>query len=184
VIPIAGAEDPEIMSSADPILKFISNNILDRVKVCMLNLHTSKEFQNVLTKLLNDLTKEGKWSNVVSLLEGIPIRVTRQLPHLCVLHDLSLTCCITSLVSGSKSSTKTQTEKIIHYLHRFFDKEMFVHLLLSVYKNLPLDECCELFDMAYYVQTHRSLHSAVIAKIQELKMFLKVSNQIFSEVGS
>lgn len=181
VIPIAGAEDPEIMGSADPILKFISNNILDRVKVCMLNLHTSKEFHSVLTKLLNDLTKQGKWSNVISLLEGIPIMVTRQQPDLCVLHDFSLTCCITSIVRGSTALTKIQTKKIIYYLHRFLDKEMFVHLLLSVYKNLPLDECCELFDMAYYVQTHISLHSAVIAKIQELKMFLRVSNQTFSK---
>ncbi|XP_062609221.1 zinc finger FYVE domain-containing protein 26-like [Saccostrea cucullata] len=175
VIPVAGAEDPEILGSADPILKFISNNISDSVKVCMLNLHTSKEFQSVLMKLLEDLTKEGKWLAVISLLEGIPIIVTRQRPQLCVLHDFALACCVTELVSGNQSLNQSQTDKVVCCMHKFIDKEKFIHLLLSVYKSLPLEECCELFDLVFYLQSHESLHSAVKAKIQELKMFLRIT---------
>lgn len=182
VIPVAGAEDPEILGSADPILKFISNNISDRVKVCMLNLHTSKEYQVTLMKLLGDLTREGKWWNVVSLLESIPIMVTRQHPDLCVLHDFALTCCVTGLIRETQSLTRSQIEKTVSCLHKFLDKELFVHLLMSVYKKLPLEESCELFDLAYYTHSHGSLHSAVSTKIKELQMFLRVSSCKFISI--
>ena len=177
VIPVAGAEDPEILGSADPILKFISNNISDRVKVCMLNLHTSKEYQSVFMKFLEDLMKEGKWWNVISLLESIPIMVARQQPDLCVLHDFALTCCVTDLVKETKPLVRTQVNKLVCSLYKFLDKEFFIHLLLSVYKKLPLEECCELFDLAYYIQPHESLSIAVKDKILELKMFLRVSSK-------
>lgn len=177
VIPVAGAEDPEILGSADPILKFISNNISDRVKVCMLNLHTSKEYQSVFMKFLEDLMKEGKWWNVISLLESIPIMVARQQPDLCVLHDFALTCCVADLVKESQSLVRTQVNKLVSCLYKFLDKEFFIHLLLSVYKKLPLEECCELFDLAYYIQPHESLSIAVKDKILELKMFLRVSSK-------
>lgn len=44
VIFVVGVEDLEILGSVDFILKFIFNNILDRVKVCMFNLYISKEY--------------------------------------------------------------------------------------------------------------------------------------------
>ena len=108
VIPIAGAEDSEILRGKDSLLKLITSNFSSRVRACMLTLHGNHEYENVLNAILQDLMADKKYSAMLNIMRSLPesqLRSRHRAPSLAALHDFVLTCNIKEHL-GSRSNIK------------------------------------------------------------------------------
>lgn len=187
VIPIAGAEDPQILKGRDSLLKLITSNFSEKVKACMLNLHGNWQFQTVLASILNDLVVDRKWSEILLVLDSLPVTQLRDSSFFCALHDFSLKCLVQSSFSSTKVAmatesttpvtvvTRQKASVVVDHLHRFLCPVTMTRLLLVVYRKLPMDHGIELFQMCQHFDMTEQMMVAVGVKLAELTMFNRVS---------
>ena len=174
VIPLAGAEDPDILNSGDPLLKFITSNISDKVKACMLNLHDNSQFQDVLMKLLNELLTRCKWTQVIGVLDSIPNAIFHHQADLCALHDFVIVCFINEKLQQTTVLRKVDADEVVKYASRLLSVDTKFHTLLSVYKRLPLDHNLHLFEMCCFEEMSEEMLAVIRQKLEEMKMYYKV----------
>lgn len=174
VIPIAGAEDPEILKGSDPLLKLITSNMSEKVKACMLNLHDNDQFQMVVKSILNDLISDRKWSKILTVIDSFPSILLRQRTDLSALHDFTLSHLIHEKIVDIDLNDKVDTEVTSH-ICRFHCVDGKIRILLGVYRRLPIEHSIDLFEMCYYQCGHQHiLRDTVINKLKELKMYYRV----------
>ncbi|CAG5123693.1 unnamed protein product, partial [Candidula unifasciata] len=92
ILPLAGADNPELLTSSEPILKFVTNEIDSQVKLCMFSLPSSDQFQCVIQDMANRLLEEHKWLEVFNIIRSLPETVVVERLYLQVLHDFVLSC--------------------------------------------------------------------------------------------
>ncbi|OWF55424.1 Zinc finger FYVE domain-containing protein 26 [Mizuhopecten yessoensis] len=186
VIPIAGAEDPEILKGRDSLLKLITSNFSEKVKACMLNLPGNWQFQTVVVSILNDLLLDRKWSEILLVLDSLPPTLVRETGSFCSLYDFSLTCLVQRVFNKTKVTltpdvtsvtfvTKQAADTAMNYLRRFLCPVTMTRLLLYVYKKLPMDQNMELFQMCRHFVMVEHMIMVVHQKLRELSMFNRIT---------
>ncbi|KAK3093553.1 hypothetical protein FSP39_017239 [Pinctada imbricata] len=175
VIPIAGAEDPEILKSGDLLLKFITSNISEKVKACMLNLHDSQQFQNVLMRMLNDLLNQKKWTQIIDVLESLPNVVLAAQAELCVLHDFVIMCFIHEKIKKTPLLSKRVSEQVLKYLQRILSKDIKFHSLLLCHRHLLLEQNLTLFEICCFDSMSEEMLSIIRKKLAEMKMYYRIT---------
>lgn len=173
VVPIANAEDPDIQKSGDPILKFMTSNITEKVKACMLNLHNSRQFQNVLEVILNELFLDRKWPEIIAILDSMPLKVLRCNSVLLTWYDFALCCEIHGLISEDQS--RSSDNELANCLRCFKCPLVQTRTLLTVYHKLPIDSALELFELCCFYNIPSDLRQTIQEKIDVLKMYQDVS---------
>lgn len=175
IVPIAGSQDEEIIKSRDPVLKLITSSISDKLKACMLCLHCSQPFQDVVKSVLNSLITGSKWLKILEILHSFPSTVIQNDPKYAALTEISLECIIFHRLSQSPSPSKLVADEICSALKRFNDCTKACHILLSIYKKLPLDVVQDLFHSFDNVDIDNQLKETVATKLKEINVYIRVS---------
>lgn len=174
IIPIAGSQDEDIIRSRDPVLKFITSAISDKLKACMLSVHTSLPFQEVVMSILNLLIVNFKWLEILNVLQSFPSLIQNE-PEYNALTEFSLENIIFHILSHSTSPNKKEANEIYQSFKRFCDPAKACRILLSVYKRLPLDVVLDMFHSFYNEDMSTSLKEAVAIKLKEINLYSRVS---------
>ncbi|XP_069118425.1 uncharacterized protein [Argopecten irradians] len=180
VIPIAGAEDPEILRGRDSLLKLITSNFSEKVKACMLNLPGNWQFQSVVISILNDLLLDRKWSEILLVLKSLPPPLLRETHSFCSLYDFSLTCLINTVFHKTKNKdvamvTRQEADTVMNYLSRFLCPVTMTRLLMSIYRKLPMDHNMELFQMCHHSLMSQQIIGVIQNKLKELNMYNRIT---------
>lgn len=174
IIPIAGSQDEDIIRSRDPVLKLITSTILDKLKACMLSVHMSPLFQEVVMSILNSLIVNFKWLEILDVLQSFPSLIQNE-PEYNALTEFSLENIIFHQLSHSTSPNKKEANEIYQSFKRFCDPAKACRILFSVYKRLPLDVVQDLFHSFYNEDMSTSLKEAVATKLSEINLYSRVS---------
>jgi hypothetical protein len=174
IIPIAGSQDEDIIKSRDPVLKLITSAISDKLKACMLSVHMSLPFQEVVMSILNSLIVNFKWLEILNVLQSFPSLIQNE-PEYIALTEFSLENIIFHKLTHSTSPNKKEANEIYQSFKRFCDPAKACHILLSVYKRLPLDVVQDLFHSFYNEDISTSLKEAVATKLSEINLYSRVS---------
>lgn len=184
IIPLAGADNPEISHSGEPILKFVTNVIDEDVKLCLFSLHNSLQFLNMLHSMAVRLSHLHKWKAMIPVMRSIPESVVTLYPHLQLLHDFVVSCWVreSSLVQKPEPGTVqpsfssvNEEAKFLYYLRKFYSSETQARMVLSVCDGLPVDIGMDLLNLCLSQPVHSQLWSAVADKHQYLSMYSRVS---------
>ena len=173
IIPIAGAQVEDINKSGDPVLKLITSAISDKLKACMLSLHSSIPFHDVVISVLDSLIVNFKWLEILHILESFPSTVLHNEPKYIALKDFSLESIIFSRLS--QTVAKLEADEISKCLKHFYDPVKACHILLSIYRKLPLDVVQDLFHSFYNDDIRISLKEAISHKQKEINLYFRVS---------
>ncbi|XP_076098495.1 uncharacterized protein LOC143068375 isoform X2 [Mytilus galloprovincialis] len=175
IVPIAGSQDEEIIKSRDPVLKLITSSISDKLKACMLCLHCSQPFQDVVKSVLNSLITGSKWLKILEILHSFPSTVIQNDPKYAALTEISLECIIFHRLSQSPFPSKLVADEICSALKRFNDCTKACHILLSIYKKLPLDVVQDLFHSFDNVDIDNQLKETVATKLKEINLYIRIT---------
>lgn len=174
IIPLAAADNPDILSSSDRVLKFVTNEIDDSVKTCMFSLHDSIQFQQVVMDIINRLLVGRKWSAILLILKSIPEITMKQRRDWQILHDFVLGCW-----AEEESEHNANSPDIVNRLRRFFCPDSHARSVLSVCSRLPVDYGIDLVESCMVETVSGELKTALTNKLKELKVYLRVSNLMF-----
>lgn len=180
VVPLAAAEEPDIIKSGDPILKFVTSSISDKVKGCMLNLHGNKEYQTCLAAILNQLFGSRDWKAIVNILTCIPVMQLDASPQLKILSDFVVCCVATTLTKPGTVCSAVDADTVCNSIRLCHNISHQARTALSLAKFLPLDAALTLVQ---YCLSNKDLCSqlaeALHAKMAELKIYDQVCVKIF-----
>ncbi|BFZ12118.1 hypothetical protein BsWGS_15157 [Bradybaena similaris] len=172
ILPLAGADNPELLTSTEPILKFVTNEIDGQVKLCMFSLPTSDQFQCVIQDMANRLLEEQKWLEVFNIIKSLPETVVTERLHLQVLHDFVLSCWAISQVGKPGFAPKVGDR-----LRKFYNRDVQARTVLTVCHTLPLDLCIDLLDLCMTSLNENSgLWKAINVKYQEASVYSKITD--------
>ena len=187
IIPLAGADNPEISHSGEPILKFVTNIIDEDVKMCLFSLHDSFQFLDVLHKMASRLMAKRQWQALVPVLRSIPEVVTNTYPHLQLLHDFVISCWAKEFSSAlprsklsaafavSKSSSGAASDvNLLHQLRGMYCPDTQARVVVSVCEGLPVDWGLDLLELCLSQSLQPGLRTAVKAKHHYLSVYHQV----------
>ncbi|XP_035827727.1 zinc finger FYVE domain-containing protein 26 [Aplysia californica] len=170
ILPLAGADHPELLESREPILKFVTNDIEDQVKLCMFSLADSEQFQGVIHDMANRLLEERKWMELLTMLGSLPSSVISEFSPLQVLHDFSLSCWAISHVK-----LPGQAPKVGDRLRWFYNPTLQARIVLTVTYSLPLDLASDLLDLCIHgLEESSGLWQAVVSRKKEIGIHSKI----------
>lgn len=181
IIPLAGADNPEISQSSEPILKFVTNVIDDDVKLCLFSPHDSLQFLSMLQKMTTRLSRQRRWQSLILVIRSIPEVVMAKYSHLQLLHDFVLSCWAREVIVKHKAQhppflpTSTGQEiKVLHQLRRFYCSDTQARVALAVCEGLPVEYGLDLLDLILSQNVHSGLRSAVETKRHYLQVYSHV----------
>ncbi|CAL1527591.1 unnamed protein product [Lymnaea stagnalis] len=176
ILPLAGADNSELLESREPILKFVTNDINDQVKLCMFSLPNSTQFQCVIQDMANRLLEEHKWTEILNILASLPGNVLQDQLHMQVLHDFVLSCWALSVLQKPVLGTK-----IGNGLRKFYNPALQARTVLTVCHVLPLDLSLDLLDLCMTVLGRgHGLWQAVHNKYQQFRLYKKIKDCVES----
>lgn len=175
IVPIAGSFDSRIISSGDPVLKLITSLISDKLKACMLSLHCSQPFSEVVMSLFNTLLVEFKWTEILTILQSFPSAELQSNHGYQTLMEMALRFIIYHQLSLSSLPDKQSVDHITNCLVHINDRNKACRMLLSIYKRLPLDTVQDLLNLFYNDLVDHNLKQAVAKKMVEMNLFSRVS---------
>ncbi|XP_046355808.2 zinc finger FYVE domain-containing protein 26-like isoform X1 [Haliotis rufescens] len=173
IIPLAAADNPDILSSSDRVLKFVTNEIDDSVKTCMFSLHDSIQFQQVVMDIINRLLVGRKWSAILLILKSIPEITMKQRRDWQILHDFVLGCW-----AEEESEHNANSPDIVNRLRRFFCPDSHARSVLSVCSRLPVDYGIDLVESCMVETVSGELKTALTNKLKELKVYLRMTDSV------
>lgn len=186
IIPLAGADNPEISHSGEPILKFVTNIIDEDVKMCLFSLHDSFQFLDVLHKMVCRLMAKRQWQALVPVLRSIPEVVISTYPHLQLLHDFIISCWVkefsaalpkakSSVAFGiSKLNSSARDVNLLYQLRGMYCLDAQARVVVSVCEGLPVDWGLDLLELCLSQSIQPGLHAAVKAKHHYLSVYHQV----------
>ncbi|KAK7502719.1 hypothetical protein BaRGS_00005969, partial [Batillaria attramentaria] len=191
IIPLAGADNPEISHSGEPILKFVTNNINEDVKLCLFSLHDSLQFLDMLQKMVSRLGRRRHWAALIPAIRSIPEVVMTKYPHLQLLHDFVLNCwaretstlatktrSFASSLSGALTVAGSRADATLHQLRKFYCADTQARVVLAVCDAFPVDYGLDLLKLCLTQSLDPGLRSAVEAKHHFLGVYSRISSSI------
>ncbi|KAI8788313.1 zinc finger FYVE domain-containing protein 26 [Biomphalaria glabrata] len=170
ILPLAGAENSELLESREPILKFVTNDIGDQVKLCMFSLPNSVQFQCVIQDMANQLLEDQKWTETLNILRSLPSSVVSDHIHLQILHDFVLSCW-----AIAQCKTTSQLVKVADGLKKFYNPFIQARTLLTICDLLPIAVSKDLLDLCLNQLDQKSgLWLAVYNKFQLYSLYCKI----------
>ncbi|XP_076441937.1 uncharacterized protein LOC143280973 isoform X2 [Babylonia areolata] len=184
IVPLAGADNPEISRSGDPVLKFVTNVIDEDVKVCMFSLHDSLQFLDMLHTMTSRLMAKRYWQRLIPVLRSIPEVVMETYPHLQLLHDFVVSCWAKEFTSSlppavsrpSKGGSPGSEVSLLHQLRRMYCPNTQARLVMAVCDRLPVDWGLDLLQLCLSQPIQPQLRSAVQAKLHHLTVYHKITS--------
>ncbi|XP_067681511.1 uncharacterized protein [Haliotis asinina] len=173
IIPLAAADNPDILSSSDQVLKFVTNEIDDSVKTCMFSLHDSIQFQQVVMDIINRLLVGRKWSAILLILKSIPEITMKQRRDWQILYDFVLGCW-----AEEESEHNSNSPEIVNRLRRFYCPDSQARSVLSVCGRLPVDYGIDLVESCMVQTVSGELRTALSNKLKELKVYLRMTDSV------
>lgn len=191
IIPLAGADNPEISHSGEPILKFVTNNINEDVKLCLFSLHDSLQFLDMLQKMVARLSRRRQWGALIPVMRSIPEVVMKKYPHLQLLQDFILSCWAREIgvtvsktqpfiggVPGLQSSVVKKAITSLYQLRKVYCGDVQARVSLVVCDALPVDFALDLMNLCLSQKLEPGLQSAVEAKHHYLSVYSRISAAI------
>ncbi|GFO26040.1 Zinc finger fyve domain-containing protein 26 [Plakobranchus ocellatus] len=171
ILPLASADNPQLLEGRDPILKFVTNEIDDQVKLCMFSLPGSRQFLGVVHNIANSLLEERKWLELLNILHSLPHQVMLQQLGLQALHDHVL-----SSWALSEVKKPGYAPKIGDQLRKFYNSDLQARTVLSVSTALSKDLCLDLLDLCLTKLNKDSVvRAAVATKNEEVQIHAKIA---------
>ena len=186
IIPLAGADNPEISHSGEPILKFVTNVIDEDVKMCLFSLHNSLQFLEVLHTMTSRLITKRHWQGLIPVLRSIPEAVMGTYPHLQLLHDFIISCWakdFSAALPKSKSAVASTVSRAIsvatdasqlYQLRKMYCADTQARVVIAVCEGLPVDWGLDLLELCLSQSLQPGLRAAVSAKHHYLTVYHKV----------
>ncbi|ESP02327.1 hypothetical protein LOTGIDRAFT_238051 [Lottia gigantea] len=173
ILPLAGADNPDMSNSGDPILKFVTNDIDEKVKLCMFSLHDSVQFQDVVNELILRFIQNENYLSVLAVLQSIPEILMKEKVDWKILHDFSLV----NLVS-QKCQRPNCDNKVINLLRYFYSKSTQVRTILSVCNNLPVETGIDLLELCLSYELSSELVPLVEKQLKILHVYAKIIDSV------
>ncbi|KAH9515330.1 hypothetical protein Btru_014177, partial [Bulinus truncatus] len=171
ILPLAGAVNSELLDCREPILKFVTNDIGDQVKLCMFSLPNSVQFQCVIQDMANQLLIAKKWTETLNILRSLPSSVFDDHIHLQILHDFVLSCW-----AINQSKKPNQLSQIVDGLRTYYNPCMQARTILTICDVLPINVSQDLLEMCLTLLDKESgLWLAVNNKFQLYNLYCKIS---------
>lgn len=179
IVPLAGADNPEISGSRDPVLKFVTNVIDEDVKVCLFSLHNSLQFLDMLHTMTSRLMGKRHWQGLIPVLRSIPEVVMDTYSHLQLLHDFVVSCWakeFTATLPRAKPPKGGSREvNLLHQLRRMYCPNTQARVVIAVCDRLPVDWGLDLLGLCLSQPIHSQLRKAVQAKHHHLSIYHKIT---------
>ncbi|GFR95860.1 zinc finger FYVE domain-containing protein 26-like, partial [Elysia marginata] len=171
ILPLASANNPQLLEGRDPILKFVTNEIDDQVKLCMFSLPGSRQFQGVVHNMANCLLEERKWLELLHILHTLPCQVVAEKLCLQTLQDHVLTCWALTEVKQPGFAPKIGDK-----LRCYFNPSLQARTVLSISSALSKDLCLDLLELCLNkLQKNAVIRKAVAARFEEVQIHAKIS---------
>lgn len=179
IIPLAATENSDLLKGDDPILKFLTSDIIERFKTNMLSSHESRNFRRLLSELLNELFALRKWKEILQIIDSIPVNVVMRQTSLCDLHDFVVCCLVHTQCSKADDKMnliREKSEDIMTLLHRIMSPEMQAREILSVHQKLHIDHVLESLTMCLHKgNLTTDMKVALEKRFKQIKVFHRVS---------
>ncbi|KAK6181134.1 hypothetical protein SNE40_009062 [Patella caerulea] len=173
ILPLAGADNPDISNSGDPILKFVTNDIDEKVKLCMFSLHNSVQFQDVVIEMILRFLQTDNYYSILTILRSIPEIVMIQKREWQILHDYVISCLAMKYCQSSDCDPK-----VIRLLRYFYCVNTQVRTILKVCNNLPLDMAIDLLELCLSQDISCELIPVVRNQLQVLTVYSKIIDSV------
>ncbi|XP_052767439.1 zinc finger FYVE domain-containing protein 26-like isoform X2 [Mya arenaria] len=179
IVPLVATEDPEILKGDDPILKMLTSDIIERYKTNILSLHESKNLRALLTDLFNELFKLRKWTEIIRIIDSIPVNLVRKQTSLTCLHDFVICCALHKIcnVPNDQVPLKEENSKeVMTLLHRMKSPDRMAHEVLSVHEKLCIEHDLDLFTLCLSRRDmNNTMSTAMQTRYKQIKVYYRIT---------
>ncbi|XP_059142669.1 zinc finger FYVE domain-containing protein 26-like, partial [Physella acuta] len=174
ILPLAACDNPQLVDSSEPILKFVTNDINDQVKLCMFSLPDSLQFVRVIQATANRLVLEHKWQELFTILSCLPRSLVQGHRQLQTLHDYVLASWAVSQLLQPVPAADVGDQ-----LRQFSHPSCQARTVLSLIDQLPLDQSLDLLELLLTcVPAGGHMWHTVAGRLQQLAILNKIERTL------
>ena len=169
IVPLAAVDKPELLAGDEPILKFVTNEIDDTVKVCMLSLHDSIQFQDVITTTIKHACTSNNWLAILRLFNCIPEVTMSNNTDWQIIHDLVLACW-----ADGESRSNPDSAALPAGLKAFYCRDTQARTALAVCDRIPEHHGIDVIEACLIHSLSGNLKETLEVKLKYLRIYSQV----------
>ena len=96
IVPLCAVRSPQLLTSADPVLKLTTSKMDDDLRQYILHMPDSQQFRNRLLQIVKNLVQDRSWTRIIGVLLSVSEAAIKNSPELLGLEDFIFCCAAVS----------------------------------------------------------------------------------------